>query len=59
MVSLLTPDIGTGQASDVYDSARRPLALVEEFLQVLRYRDLIVQLVRRDVVMMSAALSSL
>jgi len=51
MVSLLTPDFGTGQASDVYDSARRPLALVEEFLQVLQYRDLIVQLVRRDVVM--------
>mgnify|MGYP003865032787 CR=1 FL=1 len=34
----------------VYDSARRPPAALEELVQLWRYRDLIVQLVRRDVV---------
>jgi ABC-type polysaccharide/polyol phosphate export permease len=33
----------------IYDSARRPLPMVEELVQVFRYRDLIVQLVRRDI----------
>jgi len=35
--------------SNVYDSAQRPPPMVEEALQVLHYRDLIVQLVRRDI----------
>jgi ABC-type polysaccharide/polyol phosphate export permease len=34
----------------VYDSAKRPSPIIEELLQLLRYRDLIVQLVRRDVI---------
>ena len=34
----------------IYDSTKRPSPIVEELLQVLRYRDLIVQLVRRDVI---------
>lgn len=33
----------------VYDSARRAPPMVEEFIQAIRYRDLIRQLVRRDV----------
>ena len=32
-----------------YDSDRRPPPVIEEFLQAMRYRDLIRQLVRRDV----------
>jgi len=34
----------------VYDSARRPSPVVEELLEAARYRDLIVQFVRRDIV---------
>jgi len=34
----------------VYDSARRPPAMLEELKAAWRYRDLVVQLVRRDVV---------
>jgi ABC-2 type transport system permease protein len=34
----------------VYDSARRPPAMVEELVELWRYRDLVVQLVRRDIV---------
>ena len=34
----------------VYDSDRRPPAAIEELLAVIQYRDLIVQLVRRDIV---------
>ncbi|UCC75882.1 MAG: ABC transporter permease [Anaerolineales bacterium] len=34
----------------VYDSARRPPPVMEELLAAWRYRDLVVQLVRRDVV---------
>ncbi|MFQ5799671.1 MAG: ABC transporter permease [Bacteroidota bacterium] len=33
----------------IYDSAQRAAPMVEEFIQVIRYRDLIVQLVRRDI----------
>jgi ABC-type polysaccharide/polyol phosphate export permease len=33
----------------VYDSAKRPLALREELVEAWRYRDLIVQLVQRDI----------
>jgi ABC-2 type transport system permease protein len=35
--------------SVTYDSTRRPPAAVEEFTELLRYRDLVRQLVRRDV----------
>lgn len=34
----------------VYDSARRPPAIVEELIQIVRYRSLVRQLVRRDIV---------
>ncbi|MDI7278130.1 MAG: ABC transporter permease [Anaerolineae bacterium] len=34
----------------IYDSACRPPAALEELIQIWRYRDLVVQLVRRDVV---------
>jgi hypothetical protein len=34
----------------VYDSSSRPPAALEEIQQVFRYRDLIIQLVRRDIV---------
>jgi ABC-type polysaccharide/polyol phosphate export permease len=37
-------------AESVYDSARRPPAVVAELAALWRYRDLVVQLVRRDVV---------
>jgi ABC-type polysaccharide/polyol phosphate export permease len=33
-----------------YDSARRPPPQIDEFVQLLRYRDLISQLMRRDIV---------
>jgi len=36
-------------ATGVYDSARRPPAFIEEFQALLRYRDLIAQLVLRNV----------
>lgn len=34
----------------VYDSAQRQTAMVEELFAIVRYRDLVVQLVRRDIV---------
>lgn len=34
----------------VYDSADRPAAVLEELIQIFKYRDLIRQLVRRDIV---------
>ncbi len=34
----------------VYDSAQRPQPMIEELLQAIRYRDLIKQLIRRDIV---------
>lgn len=34
----------------IYDSARRPSAVIEELIEAWRYRDLVVQLVRRDLV---------
>jgi ABC-2 type transport system permease protein len=36
--------------SQVYDSAERPTPVVEECLELWRYRDLVIQLVRRDIV---------
>jgi homopolymeric O-antigen transport system permease protein len=36
--------------SPVYDSAVRPPPAIEEFVELWRYRDLVVQLVRRDIV---------
>jgi ABC-type polysaccharide/polyol phosphate export permease len=36
--------------SPVYDSAARPMPVVEELVELWRYRDLVVQLVRRDIV---------
>ncbi len=38
-----------GETLAIYDSDRRPSPMVEEFIQAVRYRDLIRQLVRRDV----------
>jgi ABC-type polysaccharide/polyol phosphate export permease len=35
--------------SDVYDSERQQPPMIEEFVQICRYRDLITQLIRRDV----------
>jgi len=35
---------------DVYDSASRPAAALEELVELVRYRDLVGQLVRRDIV---------
>jgi ABC-2 type transport system permease protein len=35
---------------DVYDSASRPAAALEELIELVRYRDLVGQLVRRDIV---------
>jgi ABC-type polysaccharide/polyol phosphate export permease len=37
------------RGAEVYDSARRPAPAVEEFLQLLRYRDLVAQLVSRNI----------
>ena len=37
------------QAAYTYDSARRPPPMVEELVEVVRYRDLIRQFVRRDI----------
>lgn len=37
------------QAVPVYDSTRRPSPVVDELVQAIRYRDLIRQLVRRDI----------
>ena len=37
-------------ALPLYDSARRPPAVIEELQEIWRYRDLVVQLVRRDLV---------
>ena len=34
----------------IYDSAKRKHPAIEEFLALIRYRDLIYQLVRRDIV---------
>lgn len=34
----------------IYDSARRPPAMIEELIEAWRYRDLVVQFVRRDLV---------
>jgi ABC-type polysaccharide/polyol phosphate export permease len=34
----------------VYDSAKRPTPVLEELVELWRYRDLVVQLVRRDIV---------
>jgi|RhiMetdeSRZDD1v2_1073273.scaffolds.fasta_scaffold154349_4 ABC-2 type transport system permease protein len=39
-----------GGAIPTYDSTRRPVPALEELLELWRYRDLVVQLVRRDVV---------
>ncbi len=39
-----------GATALTYDSARRPRPVVEELLELWRYRDLVLQLVRRDVV---------
>jgi homopolymeric O-antigen transport system permease protein len=39
-----------GDTISTYDSARRPAPAVEELIELWRYRDLVVQLVRRDVV---------
>lgn len=53
------PALGSAQAqpaaaertdTPVYDSAQRPPAMVEELIEIWRYRDLVVQLVRRDIV---------
>ena len=44
------PPAGLAPAVPLYDSAVRPSPLVEELVELWRYRDLIVQLVRRDVV---------
>lgn len=37
-------------ATPIYDSAERPSPIVEELVELWRYRDLVVQLVRRDLV---------
>ncbi|MCL4487313.1 MAG: ABC transporter permease [Chloroflexi bacterium] len=37
-------------AIPVYDSARLPSPIVDEAIQILKYRDLVAQLVRRDIV---------
>lgn len=36
-------------SSAVYDSARRPLPMLEELVEILRYRDLLAQLVARNI----------
>jgi ABC-type polysaccharide/polyol phosphate export permease len=45
-----TPPPGVGAELPLYDSARRPPPAVEELIALWRYRDLVVQLVRRDIV---------
>jgi len=44
------PPPSAGDAISTYDSAWRPTPAVEELVELWRYRDLVVQLVRRDVV---------
>lgn len=41
--------MASGRTPDIYDSARRPPAWLEELQAAWRYRDLIVQLVNRDI----------
>ncbi len=41
--------LGTTPPMEIYDSAKRPPAMVEELREVWRYRDLLVQLVARNV----------
>jgi len=43
-------NISTSSKSNVYDSAKRKHPAIEELLALFRYRDLIYQLVRRDIV---------